>query len=99
MTQEADNMVNISFSNDVVAVTLSNREILFRYDEFHSLSEAYIRFYAKESVAAYLKKHQREDLTDCMDEIVEHIYKDMKYMLDDNETIAAAILAIAVETI
>jgi len=92
-------VVNISCDKEVVTISLANREILLRHEEFHSLSEAYMRFYAKESVEAYLERHERQDLTDYVDKIAENLCKDIKYMLDDNETIGAAILAITGETV
>jgi Mg2+ and Co2+ transporter CorA len=85
-------MINVDFANDVVSITLPNREILMRHDELHKISEAYTRFYIKESVEAYLKRHDREDLTDCIEEIINNIHKDIKHLLDDSETITSAIL-------
>lgn len=85
-------MVNLNFGKDIVSITLPNREILMRYEELHEVSKAYMRFYIKESVEAYLKGEEREDLAESMDAIVDNIQKDVKFLLNDNEAIAEAIL-------
>lgn len=85
-------MVKVNFEKDVVSVTLPNREILLRYEELHEISQAYTRYYIKESIAAYLKRHDREDLAENMEAIVDNMHQDVKLLFDDSETIADAIL-------
>ena len=85
-------MVTLNFEKEVVSITLPNREILMRPEELHEISKAYLRFYIKESIEAYLKRNGREDLIECMEAIVDNMHKDVKYLLDDTKAIAEAIL-------
>jgi len=92
-------MANLNFGKDIVSIMLPNREILLRHEELHEVSKAYMRFYIKESVGAYLKRNAREDLAESMEAIVDNMHKNVKYLLNDNEAIAEAILDATGETV
>ena len=84
-------MIKVDFAENAVIVSLADKEFSLQYNELHELSEIYMKFYIGESIKAYLKICNREDLSDSIEAVAENIYKDTKYMYNDNETIKEAI--------